>query len=657
MPQAPVGTPMSQLPTQPSAGAGVSTPVGEGPAQTPGATAAASPESQTPRPATTETVIAPAPSPSPTPAVVASPTATAATPLPPASRIAVTEHPETGPILTDDAGRTLYLFTGDTRNISNCNDQCAVTWPPLLTSGDPTAAVPVDGTRLRMISRQDGSLQVTYNGWPLYHFSEDLRPGDTNGQNSGNAWFVVSTAGGPIQNNAAVMVSVNSELGTVLTDVSGRTVYLFTVDERNASNCSRDCAVAWPPLLTVGEPRAGEGVASHLIATIDRGDGTTQVTYNGWPLYYFAPDEKPGDVTGQNVADIWFVVSAAGGPIQTGAFVSTADHSELGTVLTDASGRTLYLFTMDMKDQSTCSGGCAQAWPPLLTVGAPTAERGASSELLGTTAREEGSIQVTYQGQPLYYFAFDEGPGEATGQNSGGVWFAVTPAGTALTPDTATAIPTATPTVVPVASPTPTANADSGDAAPVQEVATIENYRATKFFPPRMVVVHNVTVRLFVTRLHREHVNRFSIEPFLLSTEFYEPGTMGEEKLTPDRLGDFKMKNEGHGFQGDFIVVATVDEARKLASDRGVQELSIIHDLQGGSMSPSRIEVFKGILVRVYNTSLEGSDRVSIDQLYTPEEDNVKSGEITLFEFTPDTAGEFMIKYVNGGATGTLVVR
>ena len=585
------------------------------------------------------------------------PTPIVAAPSPPAVKIAVTEHPELGPILTDDSGRTLYLFTGDRRNTSNCTDECAVTWPPLVTYADPTAVAPIDQTRLRMISRPDGGLQVTYNGWPLYHFVGDLQPGDVFGQSSGNAWFVVSAAGGPIQNNAIVMISAHPELGTILTDASGRTVYLFTVDERNRSNCTRGCAVAWPPLLTVGGPRAGEGVDGPSLATVDRGDGTTQVTYNGWPLYYFAPDEKPGDAAGQNVADVWFVVSTAGGPIQTRASVSTSDHPVLGTILTDASGRTLYLLTMDMKDRSTCSGGCALAWPPMLTGGAPAAVSGVTSGLLGTTTREDGSIQVTDEGQPLYYFAFDERPGDATGQSSGDVWFVVSPVGKAVTSETAATAPTATPTVVPSASPTPPPTSDDGDAAPVQEIATIEDYRASEFSPPRVVVLQDIEVRLFITRLHREHVNSFSIEPFLVSTEFYAPGTMGEERFTPDRLGEFTMVNEGHGFEGDFIVVATPDDARKLAADSGIQELSIIHGLAGERMAPSRIEVFKGIPVRVYNTSLKGTDRVSIDGLYLPEADNVKRGQITTFEFMPDTAGEFRIGYRDSKATGTLVVR
>ena len=264
---------------------------------------------------------------------------------------------------------------------------------------------------------------------------------------------------------------------------------------------------------------------------------------------------------------------------------------------------------------------------------------------------------MTYDGHPLYYFAPDERPGDATGQNSGGVWFVVSPSGKAVTPEAVAAAPAATPTVAPAASPTPTPPADSGDEGPVQEIATIEDYVASQFFPPRVVVLQDITVRLFVTRLHSEHVNKFSIEPFLNSTAFFALGTMGEEKFTADRSGEFKMENEGHGFQGDFIVVETPDDARRLATDTGLQQLSIIHDLEGGRMSPSRIEVFKDILVRVYNTSLKGSDRVSIDGLYVPEEDNVELGEITFFEFMPDTAGEFTIKYLNSKATGTLVVQ
>ena len=68
----------------------------------------------------------------------------------------------------------------------------------------------------------------------------------------------------------------------------------------------------WPPLLTINQPQAGEGAWVGLLGTTTRNDGFTQVTYNGWPLYYFAFDEKPGDANGQASNDVWWVLSAVG---------------------------------------------------------------------------------------------------------------------------------------------------------------------------------------------------------------------------------------------------------------------------------------------------------------------------------------------------------
>ncbi len=229
-----------------------------------------------------------------------------------------------------------------------------------------------------------------------------------------------------------IALGTNGTLGSFLVDGEGRTLYLFTNDERNASNCAGGCAAAWPPLHTNGDPMVLDGLDSERAGTITREDGRTQHTYNGWPLYHFASDETPGDTNGQDRGGVWFVVSADGGPIRTSAVVDVAENVTLGTILVDDSGRSLYLFTNDVVDTSNCAGGCALAWPPLLTVDAPTAEAGVTNSLLGTIMRNDGSMQVTYNGLPLYYFAADDKPGDANGQNRGDVWFVISPEGEAV---------------------------------------------------------------------------------------------------------------------------------------------------------------------------------------------------------------------------------
>jgi len=111
---------------------------------------------------------------------------------------------------------------------------------------------------------------------------------------------------------ATVNISQNAILGSFLVDSKGMTLYLYTTDTPNTSNCYGPCATAWPPLLTNGAPIAGSGVTGSLLGTTTRTDGTTQVTYNGWPLYYFQTDKVAGDTTGENVQGVWFVITPAG---------------------------------------------------------------------------------------------------------------------------------------------------------------------------------------------------------------------------------------------------------------------------------------------------------------------------------------------------------
>jgi predicted lipoprotein with Yx(FWY)xxD motif len=108
-------------------------------------------------------------------------------------------------------------------------------------------------------------------------------------------------------------------VGNVLVGPNGKTVYLFTADKGKQSACYRDCAAAWPPLIAA-KPTAGTGLSTSKLGTTKRKDGKRQVTYGGHPLYYFAPDKKAGDVTGQGVVHFggaWWVVSSAGAKITT----------------------------------------------------------------------------------------------------------------------------------------------------------------------------------------------------------------------------------------------------------------------------------------------------------------------------------------------------
>ncbi len=98
-----------------------------------------------------------------------------------------------GAYLTGEDGRTLYTFKPDSANTSTCTDACAANWPPFVVgAGDSvTAGSGVSGT-LATFVRPDGTLQVAYNGAPLYYFANDTKAGDTNGQGVGGKWFVAA---------------------------------------------------------------------------------------------------------------------------------------------------------------------------------------------------------------------------------------------------------------------------------------------------------------------------------------------------------------------------------------------------------------------------------------------------------------------------------
>ena len=111
-----------------------------------------------------------------------------------------------GSVLVDSHGRTLYLWQADTGRKSTCTAACATAWPPLETTGKPTAGSGVKSSLLGTSKRPDGSQQVTYHGHPLYTFQGDTASGQTKGQGSngfGALWFALSPTGAPITSSGS----------------------------------------------------------------------------------------------------------------------------------------------------------------------------------------------------------------------------------------------------------------------------------------------------------------------------------------------------------------------------------------------------------------------------------------------------------------------
>ena len=115
------------------------------------------------------------------------------------------------------------------------------------------------------------------------------------------------------EDEATVLVA-ESDVGQILTDADGMTIYYFANDSEGASTCEDDCLANWPPVPVEGTPAAGEGVTAEL-GTTTATDGTTMLTVNGFPAYYFAGDQAAGDTNGQGVGDVWYVFGSDGEPI------------------------------------------------------------------------------------------------------------------------------------------------------------------------------------------------------------------------------------------------------------------------------------------------------------------------------------------------------
>ncbi|MGA2160654.1 MAG: hypothetical protein ABSG28_00435 [Methanoregula sp.] len=209
-----------------------------------------------------------------------------------------------GTILTDGKGNTLYYFANDVpaSGASTCTAQCAIVWPAF-SAGTLQVSAPLDTADFGTITRADGTQQTTWHGWPLYYYATDSAPGDVNGENVQKVWFVVKTG-------ENVLITHSPDLGLYLTDISGKTLYIFTKDTAGTSACTGTCLAKWPAFYA--NPVSAPSVLNLTdFSVVSRADGVNQTAYMGRSLYSFTGDAKPGDVNGQGFNNAWYVANVS----------------------------------------------------------------------------------------------------------------------------------------------------------------------------------------------------------------------------------------------------------------------------------------------------------------------------------------------------------
>ncbi|MFJ3492149.1 SCO0930 family lipoprotein [Streptomyces sp. NPDC086091] len=236
-------------------------------------------------------------------------------------------------------------------------------------------------------------------------------------------------------------VSVSDDLGKILIDGEGNTLYRFDADtaEPPKSSCDGDCATTWPP-VPADDATAGDGIDKSLLGEVTRTDGSKQLTVDGWPVYRYAKDAKAGDTSGQGVGGKWFALApdgkkakstGGGGGTAAAPGLSVRTDPNLGEIVVDRNGMTVYRFVKDKawpKPVTECLGACIEKWPAVAPV-ATNDTKGVQKKGLMSFTRPDGVKQMTVNCSPIYTFAGDKAPGDINGQGVGGTWYAVAPDG------------------------------------------------------------------------------------------------------------------------------------------------------------------------------------------------------------------------------------
>lgn len=226
-----------------------------------------------------------------------------------------------GKVMTDSKGRSLYFFSNDSKGQSSCSGSCLNDWP-VFYDADAVKSKEIDKEGIDEITRTDGIKQTTYKGWPLYYFRGDSEKSDISGDGVNNVWYVAKPDYLLMVSNAQLIgqdgkiyrsdYSEGEGKSIYFTDGKGRTLYAFKPDKFNLntytkSDFSNDAI--WPIFqTTVGS--LPSIVRQSDISTTEV-FGRKQLTYKGWPLYYYGGDDNRGDNSGISFPrpGIWPVVN------------------------------------------------------------------------------------------------------------------------------------------------------------------------------------------------------------------------------------------------------------------------------------------------------------------------------------------------------------
>jgi predicted lipoprotein with Yx(FWY)xxD motif len=339
--------------------------------------------------------------------------ATGAMAEPPAAANIVLKEQGHGWVLTDSQGMTLYTYARDVQpGTSNCIEECASTWPPLLA--DESAANSPDWT---VIDRQDATKQWAYRDKPLYRYSVDQSPDDTYGEGVRALWSIALV---PLATPPGIKIQKTLQ-GYVAANNDRKTLYAPQGDIDPKTLCIDDaCGTDWRPVVA---PWAARDLDNWTV--VDRNDGLRQWAYKNQPLFSYAGDVQPREYNGDGVAfaadESWkSVIMQPRIPYPSWV---TVHNTDAGAMLADSNGKTIYTYDPSRIPfylrglQDTCGVECLdEEWIPILASAEDTTAGGNWAILpLG-----EGSRQWAYKGRRVFTNVRDKTQGSFLGYRHGG---------------------------------------------------------------------------------------------------------------------------------------------------------------------------------------------------------------------------------------------